>query len=119
MSDAVKIGFVPFSAAPKGVLVLFTDETLKFGPASAKILGAAAETVKRAAAASSFKGKSGSSLDILAPSNLKVDRLIVAGTGKAGALKAEDYIKIGGATVARLKSAWIRSRSSLNCPMAR
>jgi leucyl aminopeptidase len=104
MSDAVKIGFVPFSAAPKGVLVLFTDETLRFGPASAKILGPAAETVKRAAAASSFKGKSGSSLDILAPSNLKVDRLIVAGTGKSGALKAEDYIKIGGATVARLKS---------------
>ncbi len=104
MSDAVKIGFVPFSATPKGVLVLFTDEALKFGPASAKILGSAAETVRRAAAASSFKGKSGSSLDILAPSNLKVDRLIVAGTGKSGALKAEDYIKIGGATVARLKS---------------
>ncbi len=39
MSDAVKIGFVPFSATPKGVLVLFTDESLKFGPASAKILG--------------------------------------------------------------------------------
>ena len=43
MSDAVKIGFVPFSAAPKGVLVLFTDESLKFGPASAKILGSATE----------------------------------------------------------------------------
>ena len=104
MSDAVKIGFVPFSAAPKGVLVLFTDESLKFGPASAKFLGTAAETVKRAAAASRFKGKSGSSLDILAPAGLKVDRLIVAGTGKSGALKTEDYIKIGGATVGRLKS---------------
>ncbi len=105
MSDAVKIGFVPFSAAPKGVLVLFTDESLKFGAASAKILGTAAETVTRAAAASRFKGKSGSSLDILAPANLKVDRLIVAGTGKSGALKTEDYIKIGGATVGRLKSS--------------
>ena len=87
MSDAVKIGFVPFSAAPKGVLVLFTDESLKFGPASAKILGTAADTVKRAAATSRFKGKSGSSLDILAPADLKVDRLIVAGTGKSGALE--------------------------------
>ena len=57
MSDAVKIGFVPFSAAPKGVLVLFTDETLKFGPASAKILGRAAETVKRAAAAGQLQGQ--------------------------------------------------------------
>jgi leucyl aminopeptidase len=104
MSDAVKIGFVPFSAAPKGVLVLFTDESLKFGPASAKILGTAAEIVKRAAAASRFKGKSGSSLDILAPADLKVDRLIVTGTGKAGALKTEDFIKIGGTTIGRLRS---------------
>jgi leucyl aminopeptidase len=104
MSDAVKIGFVPFSTAPKGVLVLFTDDTLKFGPASAKLLGGAADTVKRAASASKFKGKSGASLDILAPAGLKIDRLIVVGTGKAGALKPEDYIKIGGATVGRLKS---------------
>jgi leucyl aminopeptidase len=104
MSDAVKIGFVPFSAAPKGVLVLFTDETMKFGAASAKALGSGAETVQRAAAASRFKGKNGAVLDILAPSGLKVDRLIVVGTGKAGALKPEDYIKMGGATVARLKS---------------
>jgi leucyl aminopeptidase len=104
MSDAVKIGFVPFSAAPKDVLVLFTDETLKFGPASAKLIGGAADTVKRAAAASKFKGKNGASLDILAPAGLKIDRLIVVGTGKAGALKPEDYIKMGGATVGRLKS---------------
>ena len=104
MSDAVKIGFVPFTAAPKGVLVLFTDESMKLGPSSVKILGAAADTVKRAAAASGFKGKSGSSLDILTPASLKADRLIVTGTGKSGALKAEDYIKIGGAIVGRLRS---------------
>src|SRR5438445_216629 len=67
MSDAVKVGFVPFSAAPRGVLVVFCDETMKFGPATQKALGKAVETVKRAAAASRFKGKSGSALDILAP----------------------------------------------------
>ncbi len=104
MSDAVKVGFVPFSAAPRGVLVVFSDETMKFGPATQKALGKAVETVKRAAAASKFKGKSGSALDILAPEGLKLDRLIVAGTGKKGDLKPEDYIKIGGATIGRLKS---------------
>lgn len=104
MSDAVKVGFVPFSAAPRGVLVVFSDETMKFGPATQKALGKAVETVKRAAAASKFKGKSGSALDILAPEGLKLDRLIVAGTGKKGDLTPEDYIKIGGATIGRLKS---------------
>src|SRR5262245_1387748 len=104
MSDAVKIGFVPFSAEPKGVLVLFTDDSLKLGSASARLLGDAAELVKRAASAAGFKGKSGSSLDILAPAGLQVDRLIVTGIGKSGELRVEDYIKVGGATVARLKS---------------
>ena len=51
MSDAVKIQFVPFTAPARGVLVLFTDESLEFGKASAKFLGKAADTVKRAAAA--------------------------------------------------------------------
>lgn len=104
MSDSVKVGFVPLATAPKGVLVLFTDESLKFGSGAAKILGGAADTVKRAAAAGRFKGKSGSALDILAPAGLKVDRLVVAGTGKAGALKAEDYIKLGGQVAGRLKA---------------
>ena len=72
MSDAVKVGFVPFSAAPRGILVVFCDDALKFGAATRKALGAAADLVKRAAAANQFKGKSGSTLDILAPEGIKV-----------------------------------------------
>jgi len=76
MSDAVKVGFVPFSAVSRGVLVVFCDEALKFGAATRKALGSAADTVKRAAAANAFKGKSGATLDILAPEGIKVPRLI-------------------------------------------
>ena len=81
MSDAVKVGFVPFSAASRGVLVVFCDEGLKFGTATRKTLGSAADTVKRAAAANQFKGKSGAALDILAPEGIKAQRLIVIGLG--------------------------------------
>ena len=56
MSDAVKVGFVPFSAVPRGILVVFCDDALKFGAATRKALGAAADTVKRAAATNRFKG---------------------------------------------------------------
>jgi len=59
MSDAVKVGFVPFSAVPRGVLVVFCDDALKFGAATRKALGTAAAMVGRAAAANQFKGKSG------------------------------------------------------------
>jgi leucyl aminopeptidase len=82
MPDAVKVGFVPFSSAPRGILVVFCDDTLKFGSATGKALGAAAGMVKRAAAANQFKGKSASTLDFLAPEGVKASRLIVVGTGK-------------------------------------
>src|ERR1700723_4614481 len=76
MPDAVKVGFVPFSTAPRGILVVFCDDTLKFGAATRKPLGDATDLVGCAAATNQFKGKSGSALDILAPEGLKASRLI-------------------------------------------
>jgi len=105
MSDAVKVGFVPFSAVSRGVLVVFCDEALKFGAATRKALGSAADTVKRAAAANAFKGKSGATLDILAPEGIKVPRLIVVGLGKPSALKEKDFLKFGGVTAGKLNTA--------------
>ena len=104
MPDAVKVGFVPFSAAPRGILVVFCDDTLKFGAATRKALGAAADLVTRAAATNQFKGKSGSTLDILAPEGLKASRLIVVGAGKLSALKDNDFLKLGGAAAGKLRA---------------
>ena len=105
MSDAVKVGFVAFSAAARGVLVVFCDDALKFGEATRKALGKAADTVKRAAAANQFKGKSGSTLDIPAPEGIKADRLIVIGVGKVADIKEKDFLKFGGVTAGKLNGA--------------
>ena len=105
MSDAVKVGFVPFSAASRGVLVVFCDEALKFGEATRKTLGAAANTVKRAAATNQFKGKSASVLDIPAPEGIKAERLIVVGVGKPADIKEKDFLKFGGVTAGKLNAA--------------
>src|SRR5712672_1378001 len=102
MSDAVKVGFVPFSAAPRGILVVFCDDALKLGAATRKTLGAAANLVSRAAETNQFKGKSGSTLDILAPEGLKVSRLIVVGAGKVASLKDNDFLKFGGTAAGKL-----------------
>jgi leucyl aminopeptidase len=104
MSDAVKVGFVPFSTAARGILVVFCDDTLKFGAATAKALGAVAGIVKRAAATNQFKGKKGSTLDILAPEGLKVSRLIVIGSGKLSAVKDYDFFKFGGVAAGKLNA---------------
>jgi leucyl aminopeptidase len=104
MSDAVKVGFVPFSTAPRGTLVVFCDETMKFGSATRKTLGVAVNLVRRAAETNRFKGKSGSTLDILAPQGLKVPRLIVVGAGKLSAIKDNDFLKLGGAAAGKLRA---------------
>jgi leucyl aminopeptidase len=104
MPDAVKVGFVPFSAAPRGILVMFCDDTLKFGAATRKALGPVASLVGRVAAENQFKGKSGSTLDILAPEGLKASRLIVVGAGKLSAIKDHDFLKLGGAVAGKLRA---------------
>jgi leucyl aminopeptidase len=102
MPDAVKVGFVPFSASPRGILVIFCDDSLKFGEATRKALGEAVDLVIRAAATNQFKGKSGATLDILAPEGLKAPRLIVIGTGKLEGLKDNDFFKFGGTAAGKL-----------------
>jgi leucyl aminopeptidase len=102
MSDAVKVGFVPFSAISRGILVVFCDDMLKFGDAASKALGAAVDLAARVAAANRFKGKSGTTLDILAPQGLKASRLIVVGVGKLSAIKNDDFLKLGGVIAGKL-----------------
>jgi leucyl aminopeptidase len=104
MSDAVKVGFVPFSASPRGIVVVFCDDALKIGAATRKALAKAADTIKRAAATNAFKGKSGSTLDILAPEGIKAPRLIVVGTGKPSEIKEKDFLKFGGVIAGKLNA---------------
>jgi len=101
MPDDLKLGFAPFSSL-HGVLVVFCAQNLKFGPATQKALAPAGDLVRRAAAADRFTGKSGAALDIVAPTGLNVPRLIVVGTGKDGALKQKDIVKLGGIAMGRL-----------------
>jgi leucyl aminopeptidase len=104
MAGAPKLGFGPFTVPNRGILVVFCDEGLKFGPATAKALGSATGLVARAAKAERFTGKNGKSLDLIMPEGLKADRLIVIGTGKVAELKPQDFLKFGGIAMGKLAS---------------
>ena len=104
MAAALKFGFTPF-ARPRGVLVVFCEENLKFGPATQRALSPLGEILRRAAAADRFTGKNGSSLDIVAPSGLNVPRLVVVGIGKESELKSRDIVKLGGIAMGKVPTA--------------
>jgi leucyl aminopeptidase len=105
MADAPKVGFGPIAAPGGGVLVVFADDNLRFGPRTRSVLGSTADLVSRAAKADKFTGKNGSALDIVAPAGLKAARLVVIGTGKAADRKAQDLAKLGGIAVGKIPAA--------------
>ncbi len=104
MPDVLKLGFAPF-ARVRGVLVTFCAENLKFGPATKKALAPAEQLVRRAAAADRFTGKSGSTLDIVAPAGLDLPRLAVVGIGKESELTSQGIVKLGGVAMGKVPAA--------------
>jgi leucyl aminopeptidase len=105
MADGPTVGFSSFSLPDSGVLVVFCDEALKLGSATRRLLGPAATLVARAATADRFKGKSGSSLDLVAPVDLKVSRLVVVGCGKPTDMKRKDFVKLGGTVMGKIPTS--------------
>jgi leucyl aminopeptidase len=83
-----------------GTLVVLAGADLSLGAETRRILGAAADLVKRAAATAAFKGNAGQVLDILAPAGLAFDRLLVIGTAKKDS--APDYLMLGGAIMGKI-----------------
>jgi leucyl aminopeptidase len=105
MAKDLKVGFAPFRAPSKGVLIVFCDDSLRIGDATRKVLGKTADVLAAAAAAEHFTGKNGSALDLVLPSDLKVGRLTVIGAGKAEGLKSKDFLKLGGSAAGKLPKA--------------
>jgi len=104
MTDALKLGFGPFAAPARGTFIVFCDDGLKFGPATRKALGSAADLVARAAKAEGFTGKSGSALELIVPEGLKASRLVVVGAGKPAELKSRDFVKFGGVAMGKVRA---------------
>ena len=105
MTDALKLGFGPFTAPAKGVIVVFCDEGLKFGPATRKTLGSVLNQVERAAKVERFTGKKNSALELIVPAGLKAERLIVIGLGKTAELRSKDFLKLGGLATGKLPNS--------------
>ncbi|HWM81001.1 MAG TPA: leucyl aminopeptidase [Pseudolabrys sp.] len=105
MADALKLAFATYAAPTKGALVVFCDDSLKFGPATRKVLAPTGDLVARAAKADGFTGKSATALSLPAPQGLKVARLVVVGLGKASALKQGDFVRFGGIAMSKIPAS--------------
>ncbi|HEX2018007.1 MAG TPA: leucyl aminopeptidase [Aurantimonas sp.] len=100
MAASPQIEFVSPGAEPKGVIVALAGAG---GAVSPELGDAIGGLVSRAAKAARFKGKGLATLDVLAPQDLPVDRLLVVGTHSEKAPTEEDWLKLGGVIAAKVK----------------
>lgn len=116
MSNPVTVSFARLTGAPKGVVIVLTDDTLAFGTQTQKILKGADTALTRAFDAERFKGKAFSALELLAPAGLDAPRLVVVSVGKPGELKPADFLKLGGVIAGRIPTSAREATVVLDLP---
>jgi leucyl aminopeptidase len=102
MSELVTSVFAPLAAPKGGVYVVFVGASLKAAPTTSKFLAGVANQIAAAAKTANFLGKSLTSMDILAPSGVDCDRLLVIGVERDKENKATDFAGLGGYTLGKI-----------------
>ncbi len=103
MTDTVKIAFAPFSAPDAGTLVVFCAGELKTGAKTASHVAGVAGFLGDAAETLAFKGKWSSAMDLVRPTGLTIERLLVVGVEPKG--EGIDFVQLGGYVAGRLPKA--------------
>ncbi|MCX7899836.1 MAG: leucyl aminopeptidase, partial [Methylocystis sp.] len=112
-SDAEALLRQPEEEGKPRTLVVFAGKDGKFGERAAALLKDAAPAIARAVAAAKFKGKPGSSVELLAASGVPAARLLIMGVAGTEAEEGEggkpakpfdDFFALGGQTAGRLSS---------------
>jgi leucyl aminopeptidase len=96
-------------ALPKtGTLVVTVEAGAKLGGLGSSADSASAGHLTRAMKAAKFDGKKDQFLDVLAPPQLGLDRIILAGTGEVNKLTARETELLGGAIAGTLQAAKLK-----------
>ncbi|HUW73132.1 MAG TPA: leucyl aminopeptidase [Methyloceanibacter sp.] len=102
VTDQTALSFASPSAAADGVAVVFAEEGPKLTSAAQDLDKKTKGLLTKAAQITTFKGKKGTSVDVLAPQGVKFGRIVVVGLGKPAEFKHEDWLNLGGTTRAKL-----------------
>ena len=103
MTKLAKISFSK-SAAPKGgIAVILAGEGLALGAVGEEVASGLEGGLQRVADIAGYSGKKKTSLDLVAPAGLALDRLILVGLGKAEELTGDDWRALGGTVLAELQ----------------
>ena len=101
MTASPTISFAKMATPRKGTVVVLSAE--EAGLSEAAKACDPAGVFARAFKVADFAGKSGTSLELVAPEGIGFDRLVAIGTGKASALDEYAWLRLGGVIFAALR----------------
>ncbi|HEV2675925.1 MAG TPA: leucyl aminopeptidase [Aliidongia sp.] len=101
----MKISFAELGAPKAGTVVVGVGEDRALTPAAAALDKETGGALGRAMASSRFTGTKGQLLSVLAPANLAVDGIVLAGLGKLADVDALTLQALGGSVAAHLNGA--------------
>ena len=109
----MKITFSDLALPTSGAVIAFATEGADLMPSAVALDEAMGGTITKAIKSSTFKGKSGQSLQILAPANVDLSRVIVFGIGKEAEFDVIAAQKLGGTVTTRAISTGEKDLSVL------
>ncbi len=101
----MKIKFATLKEPKKGIAVILAAKGAKLGATGEALDKSSGGQISRAIKAADFEGKRDSFLDIVAPAELNLKRIIVAGIGEASKLDGLNAEMLGGAIAGKLIAA--------------
>ncbi len=103
MSKRPSISFAKFAAVENGTAILLVAKEGKAAAEAESVVGQA--LLSRIIDVSEFKGKLAASLATIAPAGAVVERVVLVGVGDPAKIKADDWLKIGGAALSKIGKA--------------
>jgi leucyl aminopeptidase len=101
----MKARFAAASLPQSGTLVLLAGEGAALAPLGEEADRASGGHLRRAMTAARFEGKKDQTIDIIAPGEMKLDRIVVLGVGDVSKLQPRDVELLGGTAAGALQSA--------------
>jgi len=96
LTDLTSLSFASKTAAGDGVAVVFAEEGPKLSPAAQDLDKKTKGILTKAVQITTFKGKKGTTVDVLAPQGVKFSRIVLVGLGKPASFGHEDWLNLGG-----------------------
>jgi leucyl aminopeptidase len=111
MNAPLEIAFARLDAAHEPTCAVLVGHDLTLSPAVQSLNSRSGGQLLKAAEAAEFKGKQKTSIEILAPQKLDVQRLILIGTGKAAEQEESGWATLGGYALGQITARKVAEAS--------